>query len=457
MLVSASALKRFANRSSRDPAFRLPCWKSAVFPATVKVDEASIATGIAFSYAPKPAKRRTIEIREMSADWFCKIGDKKVGPLNNQQLKTFVAKGQLKPEHLVRRGGDGPWVPAGRIKGLFAPGASGGQSQGKTPPASAKPLPRASKSDAAPAAKASPLPTAAESPQPPAEVPQEISLGNKHKHGPQLNVDKFEFETTPVMVSRRKMKTGIQGLKKAEQKKVTIILMSVIGGGLTIGLIIFIVALANGWFSSPKPEERKDLSALSAADTATKPAPEKKPAEQKSAQVRWPTNWKKVSVETTTLGDVNVMVLKPFHGAPPKGVKTSDSEVLFVPVNLWLKEDAKKPVDLTSWADEKLKKAVFLKDDDKEGKGNAFELLGQVPKIGDMKAVTKERIQVYLVFEMPAKIPKTMYVVLPGAAFHADGSIIAYQFDKDDVVREPKTAAGAAGGERVQAVADSAN
>ncbi len=102
-----------------------------------------------------------------------------------------------------------------------------------------------------------------------------------------------------------------------------------------------------------------------------------------------------------------------------------------------------KNVDLTSWADEKLKKAVFL-NDDKEGKGNSFEMLGQVPRSGDdMKAVTKERIQVHLVFELPAKIPETMYIALPGAAFHADGTI-AYQFDKDDVGRAAQ-AAGAWG------------
>jgi hypothetical protein len=129
--------------------------------------------------------------------------------------------------------------------------------------------------------------------------------------------------------------------------------------------------------------------------------------------------------------------------------------VLIVPVNLWLKDGAKKDVDLTSWADEKLKKAVYL-NDDKAGKGISFELLGQVPqKQGeDTKAVRKERIQVHLVFEMPAKIPKTMYIALPGAAFHADGSTIAYQFDKEDVGRPPKAAGGAAGGEKAQAVAD---
>ena len=84
----------------------------------------------------------------MSADWFCKIGEKKYGPLNDKQLKTIVAKGQLKPEHLVRHGSEGPWVAAGRVKGLFPEGAAGNAqsqgnaSQGKKPPqATGKPLP----------------------------------------------------------------------------------------------------------------------------------------------------------------------------------------------------------------------------------------------------------------------------------------------------------------------------
>jgi hypothetical protein len=393
----------------------------------------------------------------MSADWFCKIGDKQVGPLNNQQLKTCVAKGQLKPEHLVRRGSEGPWVPAGRIKGLFAPGA-GNQSQGNPSPAAAKPLPKAAKSDPPRASKAAPLPKAAAVPPPPPDVPQEFAPGDQHKHHGQLNVDNLHLETTPVMVSRRKIKTGLQGLKKNEQKKATVILLSVICGGMAIGVIVFIWALSTGKFSTPKPESNPSIAALKAEDTSAKPI-EKKPVDSTPAQAKWPTNWKKVSVETTVLGDVNLIVLKPRRGSPPPGVKITgnDKEVLIVPVNLQLKDGAKKDIDLTSWADEKLKKAVFLTDD-KEGKGNSFELLAQVPKIGDMKAVTKERIQVQLIFEMPAEIPKTMYIALPGAAFHADGATIAYQFDKDDVGPEPKTATGAAaGGERAQAANGGAN
>lgn len=101
----------------------------------------------------------------MAADWFCKIGEKKYGPLNDKQIKTIVAKGQLKPEHLVRQGSEGPWVPAGRIKGLFPSGVAGNaQSHGKPPSATAKPLPKAAGKPGVPQAKAATLPTAAEAP-----------------------------------------------------------------------------------------------------------------------------------------------------------------------------------------------------------------------------------------------------------------------------------------------------
>jgi hypothetical protein len=230
--------------------------------------------------------------------------------------------------------------------------------------------------------------------------------------------------------------------------------MSVIIGGLAIGLLVLIWALATGQFSSSAPEVVKDpLAANSSKGPAAekeKPAAEqekreKKPAEARPAQAAWPTSWKQVPLETT-VGDVVLTVLKPLRRAPPPGIKVgdNDTEVLIVRVNLQLKEGVQKRIPLTSWADEKLKKAVFLKDDEKEGKGNTFELLGQVPKPGDdTSAIGSERIQVRLAFEMPAKIPKTMYVALPGAAFGANGTTIAYQFDKDDVGKEkPSASAG---------------
>jgi hypothetical protein len=371
----------------------------------------------------------------MSADWFCKIGEKKVGPLNGQQLKTIVAKGQLKREHLVRRGSEGPWVPAGRVKGLFPEGAAGGgQSQGKKPPqATAKPLPKAGSPP-----KAASLPTAAEAPAPPAaDIPQELRLGGHHKHHVEMNVDSLNIEASPVSVSRRKVRSGMQGLKKSEQKKLTIMLMCLIGGGMTFGLIVMIWGVATGKFS--KSEEAKLPAALApAADSggkqAEKDAASKKPAADKEE------SWKKAGIEKTLVGDVEVMVLKPLRGGPPKGAKTEESEVLIVPVNLNLVAGVKKAVDLTSWADKSLKKKVLLKDD----QDKTYDLLEQVASVGsDGTAIPPgNRIQVQLIFPAPSsKKLKTLQLKLPPAAFHGEGPMICYNIDPSEIRVAPAKAA----------------
>lgn len=61
----------------------------------------------------------------MPDQWFCKIGGAKRGPFSPQQLKGLVAARKLHPDDLVRHGSEGAWMPAQRVKGLFA-GARGG-------------------------------------------------------------------------------------------------------------------------------------------------------------------------------------------------------------------------------------------------------------------------------------------------------------------------------------------
>ena len=319
----------------------------------------------------------------MAAEWFCKIGEKKVGPLNNQQLIIIVARGQLKPEHLVRRGSEGPWVPAGRIKGLFNAGGAGPAPSQDKPPQNKTPQNKTAAKPLPSAAGAGLLPAAAQPPLPPANIPSEFAPGPQHKHHVELNFDKLHIETAPVMVSRRKMKSGLQSLKAAQQKKAATILLTVIGGGAVIGVLIFVVAFAKGMFSSSPPEPKNVFAESTASDSAAKPPGEKKPAEAKTQEAQWPANWNKVSVQETAVGDAVVLVLKPRRGPPPKEIKITDKEVLVVPVNLQLKQGVKKNIPLTSWADEKLKKSVFLKDDPREGMGQTFELLGVVPRAGD--------------------------------------------------------------------------
>ncbi len=54
----------------------------------------------------------------MTADWFYLSGGEIVGPLSANDLRDQFVAGQLTPETPVRRGGEGNWVPAKKVKGL---------------------------------------------------------------------------------------------------------------------------------------------------------------------------------------------------------------------------------------------------------------------------------------------------------------------------------------------------
>lgn len=386
----------------------------------------------------------------MSADWFCKIGDKKIGPLNGQQLKTIVAKGQLKPEHLVRRGSEGPWVAAGRIKGLFPEGpVAGAAAQAKSlPPATAKPLPKAAKPVAPPTAKASALPSAAEAPTPPnADLPQEFTVGGHDKHHVEMNFDNF-IDATPPPISHRKGKAGVKskagikskasakGPKPSGLKNQPLLLGGIIGGGvIVLGLIAWVVV--SSMTAKPiKPQESKEAAAVPAADSGKKIAKDsgetKKPAEKETAEKE---NWDKVpkaSGGDTPVGSVRVKVLKPLRGPPAEGVKTEDAEVLIVPVNLELAEGAKKSVQLTSWMDDTLKNQVSLKDD----QDNSYELLGQaVVGGGDGKAIVPDtKLHLRLFFKAPTDEKlKFLHLKLPSTAFQPAGPMIRYVINPNDI------------------------
>jgi hypothetical protein len=372
----------------------------------------------------------------MSVDWFCKIGDTKIGPLSGKQLKAMVAKGQLKPEHLLRRGNEGPWVSAGRVKGLFPDGVACGKKfqERSSPQASAKPLPRAAAAPATPpVSKNENLPNEAKAVPSAADIPQELTLGGQHKHHVELNVDRLNIEATPIDVSRRKVKAGIRGLKKEEQKKLTIMLFCLIGVGTTAGLIAIIWAAASGQFSNSRQEGSQESVATAqpivTGGKVDEPAAARKPSAD--APIERKLSMKKAGVDVMVLGDVELMVLKPTRGAPPKGAKCSQTEVLVVPVRLNLKQGDKKTVQLASWMDDRLKSKVSLQDD----KQNGYEFLEQVAEGGgEVKAITDKWAKVYLVFRMSAdKKFASLQLALPSAAYRAGGPLIGYTIQASDI------------------------
>jgi hypothetical protein len=75
----------------------------------------------------------------MSKQWYFQVMGAEVGPLSPMELADKVKRGQIQADTLIRKGADGKWTPADRIKGLLSPPDA-------EPPLTAK-APTATKSD----------------------------------------------------------------------------------------------------------------------------------------------------------------------------------------------------------------------------------------------------------------------------------------------------------------------
>ncbi len=57
--------------------------------------------------------------QQKPARWHCNINGQEVGPLTDKQLRSLRQSGKLSRTDSIKKGADGKWVPAERIKGLF--------------------------------------------------------------------------------------------------------------------------------------------------------------------------------------------------------------------------------------------------------------------------------------------------------------------------------------------------
>jgi hypothetical protein len=334
----------------------------------------------------------------MVADWFCKIGGKEVGPLSGQQLKDLVTQGRLLPEHPIRRGGDGPWVPAGRVKGLFpagqAPASHSGRRAAPAAPPVAKPI-------IVPAAKTAPAP-------PPADLPAELSVGGHGKAHPKYNVDQFDIDVEPVMVSHRRTR-GTPGLKKAEQQKLTMILTIATGAALVLAVIIFVIAYANGLLSSRSGETAKNEEAKTEQPVAEKKTEASKTAEEKpKPEAKEDETWTDSS-KPITRGGAEVKLGATTKGAPPENAKLEGAEGAKEALVVNLDVKATKPLDYKGWTSLAAKRKIVLTDEtDKE-----YALLGVVDRNAGKTLSANESVDVQLIFE-PTKAVKSLRLELPG-------------------------------------------
>ena len=69
----------------------------------------------------------------MAAEWYFKVGGTEFGPVSVAELVQQAADGRIVPETEVKKG-DGPWVPASKVAGLFDRAAQARASASKSPP-----------------------------------------------------------------------------------------------------------------------------------------------------------------------------------------------------------------------------------------------------------------------------------------------------------------------------------
>jgi hypothetical protein len=58
----------------------------------------------------------------MSDEWYYEVGGKGYGPIPGRELKQLADSGLITPKTLIRQGARGNWMPAERVRGLFAEG-----------------------------------------------------------------------------------------------------------------------------------------------------------------------------------------------------------------------------------------------------------------------------------------------------------------------------------------------
>src|SRR3954447_19094896 len=55
----------------------------------------------------------------MATQWYCQLMGTELGPFTSKQLLEMVRSHRLMPDDSVKKGTDGMWVAAHRVKGLF--------------------------------------------------------------------------------------------------------------------------------------------------------------------------------------------------------------------------------------------------------------------------------------------------------------------------------------------------
>jgi GYF domain 2 len=74
----------------------------------------------------------------MTREWYFQVMGQELGPLSGGELKAKVTSGQVQPDTLVRKGLEGKWLYAAKVKGLFPSPEEQPVEEPPAPPPSAK-------------------------------------------------------------------------------------------------------------------------------------------------------------------------------------------------------------------------------------------------------------------------------------------------------------------------------
>jgi hypothetical protein len=168
----------------------------------------------------------------MADEWYCEIAGREIGPLSSQQLRAMAAKGQIVPNDRVRHGGQGSWISAKTVKGLFPESPS---AVAKTPPAASSPAAR-------------PLP-----PQPPVPPPPPTTLPRRPDAGDGDSFDFLDDSPSSDFGGRvgNELTVYLHGKRRQRQQQLAVgLLVAAIVG---LGIAGLLLALASS--SRPGPSQ----------------------------------------------------------------------------------------------------------------------------------------------------------------------------------------------------------
>ncbi len=420
----------------------------------------------------------------MAAEWYCKIAGREIGPLSPHQLKAMAERGQILPDDGVRRGADGPWIPAKEVNGLIPPPAA--------PPPVAVPAPPVQMqrvgqvvnlSSCRTGDRLTTCPThevAAEMPAPPVVRPKPEAP----------DVDSIQIVTERPEVESDRLLPRWKRQRDQQVKLIGILLGSILVLGAVVAYITLVGGEKRGYSelaeqareqgresvpkppAAPKPPpkspetlekqegvlsldkpletERKSLAEIlgvktdkpagppeekdldkrspeksgkeSAGATENQPADaSQKPAEKPVEKPPLDDRWVDASTHAAVVGFVAVQIVSA-EVVPPLDAAADSAPRLIVTVKL--QNGGARDVDFRGWSRGGVARGVKLLDD--AGKSLPPKALGRAPLPGQAPPTsipTGGTAREELAFEAPPSKTEYVLIELPAAAFDGEATI----------------------------------